>query len=406
MIKRFLKLPALAGALLLCLFAAGSAMAGETATVTVRVEGASETLLKETQVTTNTMPVYRKGKTSDVCPGTSAAGALQLATEGSWEGRWFGGSIKEGKFVGLGYSVETILGETHSLSGTSPWEFWLNYSPSEAGICSTELSSGDTLLFFPECFGECPAAPSVLSIEAPASAATGEKVTVTVFAHSHSGEASPAKAVTVEYEGRSAETNSEGKAVLEFADTGEQSVKASAGDAIRDEATVCVYSAEDEDCGDPPASGSRVGGGGVDGYTSGTTTKTTGAKASAGTTTPDAITARVTSIVAGRRYRRGHAPRLLSGHVSADSAISSVSLLLRRSHDGRCYAYEGLRERFLRARCGGGSFFKVSSGADFSYLLPAALAPGRYVLEVRATDVSGARTRLVPGSTEVVFHVG
>ncbi len=400
MTKTFPKPPAQTGLLvllLLCLFLAaapGAALAGEPATVTVRVEGASTTLLREKQVTTNTTPIYKKGKTKDTCAGTSAAGALQLATEGSWEGAWFGTT--------LGYSVETILGETHSLSGTSPWEFWLNYKPSEDGVCDTELSAGDQLLFFPECFGECPAAPSVLSIEAPASAAAGEKITVTVTAHPHSGEAAPAKGATVEYEGASATTNSEGRASVEFAHAGEQEVKASATDAIRDEADVCVYTSEDEDCGDRP-SGPGSKGGGVAGYT--------------GTGNPDpapggpgagagGISARLTSVVEGRHYRRNRAPRVLAGSIATSDRLSSVSLLLRRAYRGRCYAYDGSRERFVRIGCARGSFFALPSRTSFSYLLPGPLAPGRYVLELRAQDTSGARTALRLGSTEVVFYVG
>lgn len=248
MMKRFLAVPAVAGSMLLCVLAPSGALAGETATVTVRVEGEAKTLLSETEVTTNTTPVYKEGKEKDACPGTSAAGALQLASEGDWSGKWFGGSIKEGKFSGLGYSVETILGETHKLSGTSYWAFWLNDLPAEDGVCSTELKSGDSLLFFPECSVECSSEASVLGIEAPASVATGEKATVVVKAHASGGTSSPAEHVKVEYEGASAETNSEGKASVEFARAGEQQVKASLSGTIRDEARMCVYSAEDEDC--------------------------------------------------------------------------------------------------------------------------------------------------------------
>ena len=80
---------------------------------------------------------------------------------------------------------------------------------------------------------------------------------------------------------------------------------------------------------------------------------------------------------------------------------------MRRGYKGRCWAYSGTRERFLKARCGQGSFFQVASGGNsFSYLLPAKLAPGRYVLDLRATDQVGNRTTLARGSTRTVFYVG
>ncbi len=82
-----------------------------------------------------------------------------------------------------------------------------------------------------------------------------------------------------------------------------------------------------------------------------------------------------------------------------------MSLRLRRSYKGRCYAYNGASERFGSARCGHGSFFKVGARSSFSYLLPASLPAGRYVLDVRANDVAGNRTTLARGTSRVVFYV-
>jgi hypothetical protein len=83
-----------------------------------------------------------------------------------------------------------------------------------------------------------------------------------------------------------------------------------------------------------------------------------------------------------------------------------VSLRLRRSYRGRCYGFDGASVRFVRSRCGQGSFFKVSKSSAFSYLLPAALARGRYVLDVQATDAAGNKTSLARGSSRIVFYVG
>jgi hypothetical protein len=107
----------------------------------------------------------------------------------------------------------------------------------------------------------------------------------------------------------------------------------------------------------------------------------------------------------GHSYPRGRAPKVLSGTIATHASVVSVSLKLRRSHGGRCFAYDGVAERFKRARCGTGSFFAVGSAPSFSYLLPAALAPGRYVLDVQATDAAGNRTTLARGSSRIVFYV-
>jgi hypothetical protein len=115
--------------------------------------------------------------------------------------------------------------------------------------------------------------------------------------------------------------------------------------------------------------------------------------------------ARATNLIEGHVYPRRDAPRLLTGKVLAHTTVTSVSLKLRREYRGRCYAYDGTREEFARARCGVGGYFKVSTEPSFSYLLPSALAPGRYVLDIEATDAAGNRTSLARGTSRTVFYV-
>jgi hypothetical protein len=119
-------------------------------------------------------------------------------------------------------------------------------------------------------------------------------------------------------------------------------------------------------------------------------------------------------VVDGRSYSRRTAPRVLAGLVTSHTGISSVSIELWRAYKGRCYSYDGAHERFMRARCkhggffripGSASFFKVSSTSGFSYLLPFALSPGEYVLDIQATDIVGNRTVLARGTSRVRFHV-
>src|SRR5439155_11971817 len=122
-------------------------------------------------------------------------------------------------------------------------------------------------------------------------------------------------------------------------------------------------------------------------------------------TGPYALVAKQAGLIEGRVYRRGHAPRLLTGSIVAHNAVTSVSLELRRRHKGRCWSYDGLTERFRPARCGQGAFFKVSTNGLYSYLLPEALRPGRYVLDVQATDMAGNHTTLARGTSRLVFYV-
>ncbi len=354
-----------------------TAVAAEPATVTVRVEGSSRTLLPATVVTTNATPVVKDGKPEDSCPGTNAIGALEQATGGNWSGPWF---------KGLGYSWETILGESHTYPSTGYWGFWFNGAFAEQGICGQTLKTGDSLLFAPVECEEC--TPAVLGVEAPASAAPATPVQVTVVEYGPSGTPTPAAGATVTFESHTTQTDGSGHAGVTFAATGAQEVTVTKSQAIRDETSICLQPAG-AGCGAAtPASG-------VAGFTA----------SAAPYKGPFALVADVTSIVNGRHYTRAAAPRLISGQVSAHSAVTAVSLSLRRSFRGRCSAFDATRGRFVKARCGSAPAFPAAKQAAFSYLLPGKLGPGRYVLDVQASDTAGNTLTLARGTSRVVFYV-
>jgi hypothetical protein len=372
---------------------ASAALAAGPATVTVEVEGLSETKVPPTQVTTTNTAVVKnnsEGHPEGSCTGTSAAGALELATAGNWSGKWYGGT--------LGYAVESIMGESYPFTGSYFWDFWLNNKAEEEhGICGVELNAGDRVLLFPCHFEMNVACPTPLGIEAPAVANAGETVTVTVKQYNTKGEASPAQGATVAGGGVSASTDFQGHATMRFSGDGTYTLHASGSNegppVVRSETTICIHEGNDGTCGTHTASSSPL----VQTSSSSTNHPYTG---------PFALVARAGSVSEGHVYPRGHAPRLLSGAVIAHSAVTSISLELRRSFKGRCFTYDATRERFVKARCGTGTVFKVaSSGTSFSYLLPAKLAPGRYVLDIHSTDAAGNQAALARGSTRTVFYV-
>jgi hypothetical protein len=382
--------------LLALLALAAAAPAAGPATVTVQVEGLSETKLPPTQVTTATTPVVKDGNPEHSCTGTSALGALQLATNGNWDGPW-SSSFNQ-------YEIYSIMGELHEFEASSKanyyWSFWLDDKEAGAGACEEELTQGDRVLFFPACFGEaCPPSPTPLGIEAPAIADSGESVAVTVNQYNTKGEASPAVGATVSGGGVSATTDSQGHATMRFAgDVGTFTLHAYGSDegpaAVRTETTICVHEGNDGTCGTTPEGNAPLV------QSASSTVSTTPYRG------PFAVVAKATGVSEGHVYPRGKGPRLLSGDVTAHTAVTSIDIELRRSYQGRCWAYSGTRERFVKARCGEGSFFQVASGGtSFSYLLPAKLAPGRYVLDLQATDTAGNHTTLARGSTRTVFYV-
>jgi hypothetical protein len=364
------------------------------ATVTVRVEGLTETKLAPTTVTTTTAPVVKDGNPADACAGTSALGALELATGGNWNGTWFG--------PGLGYSVETILGESHLFEEGSNanyfWSFWLDEHEASVGACEASPQNGDRVLFLPECFGNaCPAgstAPSPLGIEAPAVADIGGAIAVTVKRYNATGEAAPVAGATITGAATVASTDAGGHATVSFSAPGSQLLRVSAPESVRAETPVCVHNGNDGTCGTslpgaPPPQGPLA----------------TPAASAPPYRGPFAVVAHANGLLEHHVYPRRRAPRLLRGSATAHTAITSLSISLRRSYRGRCFAFSDTVARFVRARCGTAGFFKVSSSSTFSYLLPAPLSRGRYVLDLEASDAAGNRTTLARGSTRTVFYV-
>jgi hypothetical protein len=352
-----------------------TALAGPT--VTVRVEGESSTLLPTTSVTLNA-PEPVSG-----CAANSVAAAINLAVKENWD---------HGEVFGGGSFTDTILGETHSFTNNSDaWSEWVNYKWG-GGICSDPLGNGDEVLMVAD---HTPApffAPTVLPLVvtgAPVSVQVGVPFTAQVSAihtapeaEAKAGEGTPepAEGVTVSGTGATtALTDANGVATITLTSPGSVALRATKS-------------------GDAPSASFVV---------SGSSVPQPAGPVLAATpyTGPYAVVAKATGVIEQHVYSRKAAPKVLSGTVLAHTTVASVSLELRRSYKGRCYAFNGVSTRFVKARCGQGSFFKVSNNGVFSYLLPSALAPGRYVLDVEATDAAGNHTTLARGTSRVVFYV-
>jgi hypothetical protein len=382
-------------ALVLAVVGVTPALAGPT--VTVRIEGETSTLLPLTSVTLE-QPEPVSG-----CPADSASAAINLAVDGNWDHGESNGST--------GDFTETILGVTESFSHESAtWAVWIN-DKWAGGICEDLLGQGDEVLLIanhepPPSYG-----PSVLPLlltQVPSNVVVGMSFSVrTEKVHTRpepaigEGTPEPEAGVIVSGGNSSAESNSNGMATLKFTQPGTYVLIArKSGDAPSAPVAVCVKATSTESgCGPSGSSSSPIG--------SGSNPATGGASNLFSTPYkgPYAIVAKATSLLERHVYSRKDAPRVLAGSVQAHTTIASVSLRLRRESKGRCFAYDGTREEFGRARCGAGSYFKVSTEPSFSYLLPSALAPGRYVLDIEATDTAGNRTSLARGTSRTVFYV-
>jgi hypothetical protein len=385
---------ALACAALLLAFLGSPAAVLAAPTVTVRIEGASSTLLPRTTVALNA-PEPVSG-----CPANSVAAAINLAVGGNWDHGEAGGS--GGDFT------QTILGETHAFTNEGDtWAEWVNYKWG-GGICTDLLSEGDEVLMVADHEPEPTFAPTVwplVATGAPSSVQVGVPFTVRIseirtppgtFAEPGQGTPTPVAGATVSGAGAAGGmSDASGTATVTLSSSGSFTLRASkAGDAPSATFVVCAHNGNDGTCGTQTAPGS-----------SGAQSATGGTSNGAPYKGPYALVPHLTSLIDGHAYTHAHAPRVLSGSVLAHASISSISLILRRSYRHRCYAFDGVSTRFVRARCGTGKPFKVSDNGLFSYLLPSALAPGRYVLDIQATDVTGNRTTLARGTSRVVFYV-
>ncbi|MGH2967542.1 MAG: hypothetical protein ACRDK0_00540, partial [Solirubrobacteraceae bacterium] len=207
-------------ACLAALVAAPAALAQAPANVTVRVEGASSTLREEGGLRTTTDPVNKSGNPGEECTGTSAAGALERATNGDWSG----------SFSSFGYSVDRIHSEAYPFGNANGdyWAFWVNNKPSPTGVCGFELQEGDDVLFYVDrCFDAqppdfaCKNEPVYpLELRAPAAGRTHEPAEVTVVRYDAGGSAAPVSDARVTGAGVDATTGPDGRAAVRFGQGG------------------------------------------------------------------------------------------------------------------------------------------------------------------------------------------
>lgn len=383
-------------ALLLCIAFAGTALAAPS-NVTVRVEGATTTLLDRTTIRTDGRTVNKDGVAGHDCTGTSAAGALEIATSGNWGGSWFDG---------LGYSVERILGETHAFPEPDFFSLWINNREANEGICgaSSELQEGDDVLFFVarcEFDGSaCANAPVLpLGLKAPALVSAGGPFTVSVVEYSATGAPKPVAGATIAGADAPATTNAAGNATLAIATPGLRALKATlAGHARSAAQRVCATTTSA--CGVAPAPASPAA------------CVTDGDDGLCGTRDLKAPGSEVIAIAEQERFSRSEAPRRLRARIDADpSGLLIVKFRLTRRSGERCTYFSGNFERFRpnkRDRCGAsnGYWFGVGDRQEIDYLLPRRLPRGRYVLDVNAIDKAYNRDdKRRRRGNRIVFHV-
>lgn len=331
--------------------ALGLAAPAAATTVSVRVEGATKTLVEQVDVEPAASVVVDKTATGGTtCAGTSGGGALELATGGDWSGPAFS----------FGQSIETIKGESHSFDSPAYWALYVNDKASEVGICDFTPAQGDEVLLFPACVQDpapgC-ATGGPLDLRGPAVAEPGKRFKVRADQYAFDGTKEAAAGATVTVPGGGTVTTGEdGSARVKLTGTGRKTLTVTKEGSVRDELVVCL----------------------------------TEACRTAADDTPPRV--RIKGIDDDQRFARRRGPRKLTTVVrDADSGIASIELGLVRRAGGTCTAYSAKRERFVEKGCKAHPRFDAGTGPKVSYLLPSRLGKGRYTLEVVARDKAGNR---------------
>jgi hypothetical protein len=389
----------LLGALLLVLLASTA----QAATVSVRVSAVGPTSLPRTTVTMPTAGVPEDGH---ACAATTAGAALDTAAgHANWAAHW--------DSTYNTHVLDSIYGESHPFGSHLFWSVYVNGISALSGLCDVTVSQGDYAQFVALCdpydppTDGSPCYGEPLQLKAPATAAPGSTPTFTVTESQtdiKNGVTTivPSAGAVISAAGQQATTDTAGHAALTLADRGPVTITATKGTRVDDSAVACVSDGADGFCGttkpgDPPAPPALpCVHNGDDGL--------------CGTTDHRSTYGFVKSIREQQRFKHGKGPRQLGGTTDPDpSGLKDVRLRLTRNDRGRCATFDSRKLRFTAMkRCGAsrGTWFSAGSRADWTYLLPAALGRGRYVLDVRTVDgAANADTKLDRGRNRVVFFV-
>lgn len=381
--------------LLVMLACALPAVAAAAPTVGVRIEGERDTLLQYTRVTLGERPLP-----AGCANPSSALAALDAATGGNFQ-------------TGSNGVITRILGETHDFSRNDYWAFWVGREgryASANGPCDETLREGEELEIHVD-FSSETFSPTVfpLAVEGvPATVEPGIPFTVTVvefrttsqYGNPGEGQRTVRPGATVTVGGQAATTGEDGRATLTLSERGAAALRAVRGSARSTVVPTCVTDGADGACGT-----SRPGSLQPAPVTRPAPCVTTGKDGLCGTRDTTRPVARIAGLTASV-FASGRAPRELRGTVGVEpSGLAAVKLRLTRRHAGRCSYFSARKETFRRARCGRAYFNRIGDRADWSYLMPETLEPGRYVLDVVAIDKAGNRSYLQRNRNRWVFTV-
>lgn len=393
MYKKLLGL--LLGGLALVVTATSPALAAK---VTIEIEG--QTVVKAPAVVDTAAAVSKTGGAS--CSGAVPATALETAVAGDWDGP--------------GYGVTRIQGEEHPfVPGGSAWAVYVNGQFINDTVCDHALADGDKVLLWWSNAFATEGYDEPLLLAAPAAAVPGQAFTVTATETTTTFDPNTFAGTTAITPSSGATVNG-GTAAATTAADGTAKVMVAGGPytlvltkANRAPARIagCATNGKDGFCGTTAAPGTPSP---TAPTQPGTPCMTNGHDGFCGSPDKVVANAAIGAIPEGKKYKKGAAPRQLTGTVANEpSGLADVRLRLTRRDGTACSTYDAKTEKFkTMKKCGAthGLWFSVGAKQDFTYLLPSQLGRGRYVLDVQVVDKAGNKTlQLARGTSRVVFFV-
>ncbi|HEY7934655.1 MAG TPA: Ig-like domain-containing protein [Solirubrobacteraceae bacterium] len=376
-------------------------------TVKVRVEGSTNTLFegnvttqpekfettssggafpcnyKENGPSSKEKTTFENGGNESATP-TTALHAAALAAGLTFNAEWFGSGKTATENPGDFFVTQVGTDLNQSEEPFDSWGYAVNDTTAVVGGCQIALAPGNEVLWAYNYFN----LKHLLSIGGPAIVTAGVPFTVHVT-DGQNGEPISGAAIGELLSGvtapipASATTDINGNTTITLARNGAVTLKATRADSVRSNGLAVNVEEKACACAGPPSSQPPP-------------------------TTSSTDVAKVGGVHGGHRYTHRSAPRVLSGTVAipAGGTLRDVRISLTRRRHGRCFAFSGSRGRFVRDHKCRPSFFSVGGSESFSYLLPARLPAGHYTYDIEAIDSSGKPTKLVGGTSHVVFSVG
>jgi hypothetical protein len=352
-----------AGLAVTCVAGLAAAPLAGAVDTTIRVEGASATLVPESAIPiegSGTATVFDRNFAPVDVDRSSAFWQLYRATSST----------------GLGFEFELFPAFSSILvqrvgpdanAGSVGWQFRVDHVAPPVGADKETLAQGDTVLWY---YGASDGARELDVAPSGDRVAKGAPVTVTVTSYAADGASEPGSGATVRYGGATAVADAAGTATFVAQGNGTQTVSATRAGDIRSAARpVCSYEGDPTACNLPAAASPAA----------------PTAQAGGDTVAPGS---RISFPLIGHGHAAVRGIRGTAGPDRSDVARVDVAVARRVGTQCRFRAASG---GLTRPRpCGQRLFVKArSAGGNWSLGLGRGLAPGLWRAWSRATDGAG-----------------